>query len=208
MKRLFSILLCLFAVLNVNAKAADEIESIVNNGDLEDANVTPWRMIFKPGSNGDAVMKVDEDESFTGDFSLKVEFNNGGTHKRAVHIIQEPLPVKKGVKYTYSAIMKAEELRPAVMNTMMAGGGSISNPANKVFELTTDWNEYWFTLEATQDGNIRVEFEIGLSDVTMWIDHILFYEGEHIDERLIIPEAVKKTIDMFAICWGRIKKGA
>jgi hypothetical protein len=103
--------------------------------------------------------------------------------------------------------MKAEETRPAVMNTMMAGGGVISAPANKAFELTTEWNEYWFTLEATQDGNIRLEFELGLSDVTLWIDHIMFYEGEHIDEGLMEPEAVMKTNDMLATCWSRIKVG-
>lgn len=204
MKKLFIIPLFLYLLAVFNAMAVD-IESIVNNGDFEDAMVVPWRMIFRANCNGDAVMNADDDESLTGDFSLKIEFKNGGNHKRAVHIIQEPLPVKKATKYTYSSFMKAEEPRPAVMNTMMAGGGVISDPANKDFQLTTEWKEYWFTLEATQDGDIRLEFEIGLSDVTMWIDHIMFYEGEHIDEGLVKLEAVNKTDDMLATCWSRIK---
>ena len=204
--RILCAVMCLFMLAVLQAQGG--IENFVNNGDFEDGVVEPWGMNFKPDAKGEGIMVVDDKESLTGDASLKVEINSGGDHKRAVHIIQEPLgPVEVGKKYTYSAFMKAEEARPVVMNTMKAHGGAISSPANQAFDLTEEWEEYWFTLEATADGDIRVEFELGLSDVDLWIDHVMLYEGEHVDEKLPEPQAAIKTDDMLATCWSKIKMG-
>ena len=205
--RIFCAVLCLLVLAVLQIQAQDEIENLVNNGDFENGVVAPWNMTFKPDANGDGIMVIDNKESLTGDSSMRVEINAAGNHKRAVHIMQEPMPVKGGKEYTYSVFMKAEEKRPVVMNTMKAGGGAISAPANKAFDLTEEWEEYWFTLEATANGNIRVEFELGLSDVDLWIDHVMLYEGEYVDEKLIEPQAVTKTDDMLATCWSKIKIG-
>lgn len=206
-RRIFWIVLCLLVLVATQAPGQDEIENLASNGDFEDRLLDPWRMIFKPGANGDAELTIDKEESFTGDFSLKVEIKSAGNDERAVHIIQQPLlgPIKKGRKYTYSVWMKAEEPRPAVLNTMKSGGGNVSTPNRGDFTLSQEWKEYWFTLEATEDADFRLEFVLGLSDATVWIDHVQFYEGEYVDEGLAEPEAVTKSDNMLVTCWSRIK---
>jgi hypothetical protein len=191
----------------VQVQAQDEVENLVGNGGFEDGILDPWRMVFKPDANGDAVMTIDKKESFTGKDSLRVEVKSAGNHERAVHIIQQPLlgTVKKGRKYTYSAWMKAESARPAVLNTMKSGGGEISSPNRKNVMLGQEWREYWFTLSATADGDIRTEFVLGLSDVTLWIDHVRFYEGDYVDEGLGKPEAIAKNDNMLVTCWSKLK---
>ena len=206
-RRIFWIVLCLFVLGAMQASGQGEIENLALNGDFEDGILDPWRVTFKPDANGDAELSIDEEESFTGDFCLKVEIRSAGNHERAVHIIQEPLlaPIEKDEKYTYCAWMKAEEPRPAVLNTMQAAGGNVSSPNRGDFTLSEEWEEYWFTLTATADASFRLEFVLGLSDVTVWVDHVRFYEGEYVGEGLGQPKAVTRVDSMLVTCWSRIK---
>ena len=71
--------------------------------------------------------------------------------------------------------------------------------------LDQEWKEYWFTLSATADGDIRTEFVLGLSDVTLWIDHVRFYEGDYVDEGLGKPEAIATDDNMLITCWSKLK---
>lgn len=207
-RRIFCIVLCLFVLVGaMQASGQGEVENLAINGDFEDGVLDPWRITFKPNANGDAELSIDDEESFTDDFCLKVEIRSGGNDERAVHIIQQPIltPIKKDEKYTYCAWMKAEEPRPAVLNTMKSGGGNVSSPNRGDFTLTEEWAEYWFTLTATADADFRLEFVLGLSDATVWVDHVRFYEGEYVDEGLGQPEAVTRGDNMLVTCWSRIK---
>ncbi|MCZ6644145.1 MAG: carbohydrate binding domain-containing protein, partial [Gammaproteobacteria bacterium] len=160
--------------------------NLVNNWDFEDGVVDPWRLIFRGGSGGVGEFLIDGDEFLTGQASLKIEISEGGTHKRALHVIQQPLmeAVQSGTDYTYSAWIKAEEERTLFMNLIRSGGGAIVTPNNLAITVGQEWGEYWHTVTATSDGEIRVEFEIGLSDADIWIDHVRFYEGDYVEEAL------------------------
>ena len=106
-RRIFWIVLCLFVVGAMQSSGQDEVENPAINGGFEDGILAPWRVLFKPDANGDAELSIDDEESFTGDFCLKVEIRSAGNHERAVHIIQDPLlaPIEKDRSYTYCAWM-------------------------------------------------------------------------------------------------------
>ena len=168
---------------------AQNVVNLVNNWDFEDGVVNPWRLIFRAGSGGVGAFLIDEDEFLTGQASLKIEISEGGTHKRALHVIQQPLmeAVENGRDYTYSAWIKAEEERTLFMILIRSGGGAVVTPNNQEITVGPEWGEYWFTVTATASEQIRVEFEIGLSDVDIWIDHVRFYEGDYVEEALGQP---------------------
>lgn len=209
-KAFFCFALCLIVSVAMQAVGQDEVENLVNNWDFENRVVNPWSPTFKPDAGGDAVLLIDDDEFFTGEVSMKIEINEGGDHKRAVHVIQQPLmgPVKTGRDYTYCAWVKAEEERTIFMNLMQSVvGGNITTPNNKEFTVGPEWRECWFTVEATANEDIRVEFEVGLSDADIWVDHIRFYEGDYVDEGLGEPQAIVRDNNSLVICWSRIKAG-
>ena len=206
-KSIFCIVLCLFVSGVIQAQTREDVADLVINGDFENGALEPWRVIFRPGGGGDAELTIDDEESFTGDFSLMVEVKSTSGNARDVHIIEQPIleNIKKGEKYTYSVWMKAEEPRPLTLNTMKSGGGGVTNPASKEFTLSTEWKEYWFTMDATDSVAFRLEFLLGQAEPTVWIDRVTFYLGEYVDEGLREPEAVTKTDNMLSRCWGRLK---
>ena len=89
---------------------AQNVVNLVNNWDFEDGVVDPWRLVFRAASGGVGEFLIDRDEFLTGQASLKIEISAGGTHKRALHVIQQPLmeAVQNGTDYTYSAWIKAD----------------------------------------------------------------------------------------------------
>jgi hypothetical protein len=200
-------MLCLFLLGTAQAQTREDVVDLVINGDFEDEVLQPWRLSFRPGGGGDAELTFDDEESFTGDFSLKVEINSTSGNGRDVNVWEQPIleNIEKGKKYTYSVWMKAEKSRPLTLNTMKSGGGVVTNPVSKEFTLTTEWEEHWFTMDATDSVAFRLEILLGQAEPTVWIDHITFYQGEYVDEKLQEPEVVTKTDDMLSTCWGRLK---
>jgi len=205
--KIFCTMLCLALVCVIHAQAQDEVENLANNWDFEEGIFVPWRLILKPNAGGDGLLLIDEDEFFTGEASLNIKINNGGNHERGVHVIQQPMmgPIKKGRKYTFATWIKADEERTLFMRFMKSGGGDATVPVRQQFTVNEEWNEYWFTVEAQQDTDFRVEFEVGLSDADLWLDHIRVHEGEYIGEGLGQPKAVTKSDNMLTTCWGRLK---
>ncbi|MFC1761779.1 LamG-like jellyroll fold domain-containing protein [Planctomycetota bacterium] len=183
--RLWKMLAILSFALCFNGFAfAQSGVNLVNNSDFEDGVTDPWVMYFKNNAGGVAEMLIDEDEFITGQASLNIEISAGGNHKRAIHLYQEMVtaPLENGKVYTYAAWIKAAEERIMSMHVLKAGGGAIATPNTHDITIGPEWAEYWFTMTATASDPIRIEFELGLSDADVWIDHVRFYEGDYVEE--------------------------
>lgn len=199
-------LLLLF--LSLHAKTQD-VENLINNPDFEGHVFAPWRIIFKPDAGGEGQILIDDKESFTGRASMMIEIKDGGNHERGVHVIQQPLmaPVKKDRKYTYCAWIKAEEERTLFMRLMKSGGGDVTVPVRQNFTVNEEWAEYFFTADCSEDTDLRVEFELGLFDVDIWIDNVRFYEGEYVDEGLGKSQIAVPEAKFVTTCWSMLKSG-
>jgi hypothetical protein len=139
-----------------------------------------WTWGWEDGLN--STVEFDESEFIDGTRSLRVD-PKGGTNWYFM-VDYSPIACEVGKNYTASVWVMAEEPRPfwiqfkATDNTTSWG--------QKEFELTTEWAEYVITAEA-QSAEMKIELFCSGSEVTLWMDYVLVYEGEYVPGMQPVP---------------------
>jgi hypothetical protein len=210
MKGMLSSVAILFTGLFLIATAdVYAVENLILNGDFEEGD-TGWAV----ASRGAADMQfvIDETEFISGKSSARLEILNiggGGTHDLTLDC-QTAISTKAGQAHTVDFWVKAEGERTVTVDFLMN-----HDPWTNVFRvenipITTEWQVQHHTFIAEfDDDNMIFLFSFSRSSnenplVTMWIDRVRFYEGEHEEEDLLEPAAVTLD-DKLAGSWSAIK---
>ncbi len=137
-----------------------------------------WVMWATWGYEGGLQSKVNIDtaQAVDGQRSLRIE-PKGGTDWYFI-VLDLPMPVKAGTRYTSSFWVKAEKPR-SVGVQMKATDNTSGTWGFTTFQVTTEWAEYHFTT-APQYREIKLEFFCAASDVPFWLDFVYVYEGEYV----------------------------
>ncbi|MHC4310347.1 MAG: carbohydrate binding domain-containing protein [Planctomycetota bacterium] len=158
-----------------------QVENLVLNPGFEEDEVILddqayehwWTWGWEDGLNSTA--EFDESEYIEGTRSLRV--NPSGSTNWWFMVDYSPIACEVGTNYTASVWVMAEEPRPFWIQ-FKATDNSTSWGQTE-FELTTEWAEYAITSEAQSD-EMKIELYCSASEVTLWIDYVLVYEGDYV----------------------------
>jgi hypothetical protein len=175
-------MVALSILLAVSAGAQAQVVNLALNPSFEEDEVIlndpAWEKWatwgYEAGLN--STVQIDDTEFIDGTRSLKI-LPKGGTDWYFI-VLDLPMPVKAGTRYTASFWVKAEKPRPLTVQ-MKATDNTSGTWGLTPFDLTTEWAEYHFTT-APQYREIKLEFFCAASDVPFWLDYVYFYEGEYV----------------------------
>lgn len=180
MRKLF-LISCLIAI--PLAAHAQEVTNLILNPSFEDETdfvdgnwVENGWVTWGDGNGLNSVVEFDEDQFIDETRSLRVE-PQGGENWHFM-VIYYPVAQDLGEDYTATFWAKAEEPRP-ISAKIKAVDNSV-DVVTENFELTTEWQEYWFTYEA---GTASIKYEIWVagSDVFLWLDFASIYVGDYVE---------------------------
>ena len=174
----YCLILMLFAVPLVTHA---QVENLITNPSFEEDEVILndaayefwWTWGWEDGLN--SIAEFDESEFIDGKRSLRVD-PKGDTNWYFM-VDYSPIACEVGTDYTTSVWVKAEEPRPFWIQ-FKATDNSTSWGQTE-FELTTEWAEYAITSEAQSD-EMKIELYCSGSEVTLWMDYVLVYEGDYV----------------------------
>ncbi|MFC1715690.1 carbohydrate binding domain-containing protein [Candidatus Poribacteria bacterium] len=175
---LASVVILMVCLLSPGLAISDEIEDLVRNGDFEEnVDLAQWGF---DGKNSVATMTIDKKDSAVGDSSLFVEILALDPGAGWVPNIQQQGHILvKGITYTYSAFLKAEDPKNITLDVKQ-NGAPWQSYKSESFSVGIEWTEYWLTFEAQQDAPAMVlELQNTNSLINHWIDGVRFYEGEY-----------------------------
>lgn len=181
----------------------DEIENLVVGGDFEEglADRDLWTLQIEGAAA--CTLTIDEKESVSGKASLFAEVTSIDNGAPWVPWIWQAYTIEKGVTYTLSMFLKAEEERNVVLNVR-----DLNAPKQEHFEKTvlvgTEWQEYWATFTSPKDVEAKVGVRGGPA-VNYWIDLIKFYEGEYVPTEIDGQRIAVSPRSRVATIWGAIK---
>jgi len=132
-----------------------------------------WTWGWEDGLN--STIEIDETEFVDGKRSIRV--NPKGDTNWYFMVDYSPIACEAGTNYTTSVWVKAEEPRPFWIQFKATDNSS--SWGQEEFELTTEWAEYSITSEAQSD-ELKIELYCSGSEVPLWIDCVLVYEGEYV----------------------------
>jgi len=158
-------------VVNLALNPSFEEDEVILNDPAWDKWAT-WG--YEAGLN--STVQIDENEFIDGTRSLRVQ-PLGGTDWYFI-VLNLPMPVKAGTKYTASFWMKAQKPRPVTVQ-MKATDNTSGTWGLTLFQVTTEWAEYHFTT-APMYREIKLEFFCAATDVPFWLDFVYVYEGEYV----------------------------
>jgi hypothetical protein len=158
-------------VVNLAPNPSFEEDEVILNDPAWDQWAT-WG--YDVGVN--STVQIDENECIDGTRSLRVQ-PQGGTDWYFI-VLDLPMAVKVGTKYTASFWVKAEQPRPLTVQ-MKATDNTSGTWGLTNFQVTTEWAEYHFTT-TPQYREIKLEFFCAATDVPFWLDFVYFYEGEYV----------------------------
>ncbi|MDP3176635.1 MAG: carbohydrate binding domain-containing protein, partial [Spirochaetaceae bacterium] len=140
-----------------------------------------WELASNSKSNA---MSIDRTQSVSGPNSLKLVVGKTGGVPWDPHAKLIGLSVVKGRTYTYSVYMRADRPAKAVFDIRRLHEEVFFG--NKKVEIGTEWKEYSSTVMATQtnDGDVMVLIQLGITPATIWIDRVRFYEGPYAPSEL------------------------
>ena len=172
------IVLILFAVPLITHA---QVENLITNPSFEEDEVILndaayefwWTWGWEDGLNSTA--EFDESEFIDGTRSLRVD-PKGDTNWYFM-VDYSPIACEVGTNYTASMWVKAEEPRPFWIQFKATDNST--SWGQQEFELTTEWAEYSITSEAQSD-EMKIELYCSGSEVTLWMDYVLVYEGEYV----------------------------
>jgi len=158
-----------------------QVENLITNPSFEEDEVILndaayefwWTWGWEDGLNSTA--EFDESEFIDGTRSLRVD-PKGDTNWYFM-VDYSPIACEVGTNYTASVWVKAEEPRPFWIQFKATDNST--SWGQQEFELTTEWAEYSITSEAQSD-EMKIELYCSGSEVTLWMDYVLVYEGEYV----------------------------
>ena len=189
------------------------VEEFIMEEDFEEGQAN-WSVATRPGAAMELI--IDDEDSVTGEKSARFEISAvgaGGMHDLTLDC-NIPIGIEAGETYTVDFWVKAEKDRTIAIDLLMN-----HDPWTNVFRIenipiTTEWAVQHHTFVATlEDENMIFLFSFSRSSnlnplVTMWIDHIRFYEGEFEEEDLLEEPIRAVTLHgKIAGTWGMIKSG-
>ncbi len=147
----------------------EEFENIVINGDFSNG-LSGWN--FKVFSPGQANGSVNSSEEFVASIS------NGGTEVWHVQLVQPNVLIENGKHYTVTFEAYAASPRQ-IRSLVTQHGNSWKYYSNyETISLTTSKQQYSysFTMNEPTDSRARFDFNLGLSDADVYLDHIVLKE--------------------------------
>jgi hypothetical protein len=165
------------------AAHAQEVTNLILNPSFEDeADIVDDQWIENGWAtwgdmNGlNSVVEFDEDQFIDETRSLRIEPK--GDINWHFMVIYYPVAQDLGEDYTATFWAKAQEPRP-ISAKIKAVDNSV-DVVVKDFELTTEWQEYWFTYEASA-ASIKYEIWVAGSDTFLWLDFASIYAGDYVE---------------------------
>ncbi len=173
-------ILCLTAIPQL---CSAQVENLAQNHSFEDEdtvnpnawNVPGWTTWNSAEGNG-GIVEVDGVEAIDGSRSLRVEPK--GTTGWHFQVIQVQLPLEPGQEYTASLWAKADQPRPFAMQFKSLDNSTTWG--NTPHDLTTEWAEYSTTGEALSNNTVKLELHCADSDIPLWLDFCMVYEGPYV----------------------------
>lgn len=204
------LLAALFMVVTAGIYA---VEELIMEEDFEEGSAN-WAVATRPGAAME--LTIDDEEFVSGEKSARIEasaIGGGGMHDLTLDC-QLPISIEAGETYTVDFWVKAEKDRTIAIDLLMN-----HDPWTNIFRIesipvTTEWAVQHHTfVSILEDENAIFLFSFSKSSnlnplVTMWIDHIRFYEGEFEEEDLLgLPPKAVTFGDKLSGTWGMIKSG-
>ncbi len=189
------------------------VEEFIMEEDFE-AGQANWSVATRPGAAMELI--IDDDDSVTGKKSARFEISavgGGGMHDLTLDC-NIPIGIEAGETYTVDFWVKAEKDRTIAIDLLMN-----HDPWTNIFRIenipvTTEWAVQHHTfVSILEDANAVFLFSFSRSSnlnplVTMWIDHIRFYEGDFEEEDLLgLPPKAVTFGNKLSGTWGMIKSG-
>ena len=125
---------------------------------------------------------------------VKINITNGGSQTYSVQLMQRPICLIKGKTYKLSFDAKSDGQR-TIEAKLSSGGGDDGNTwidyARQTFTLDNNWNNYSyvFTMQNDTYVNSRLEFNVGLSTLPVYINNVRLEEYNLLD-----PNAIKEPL--------------
>ncbi|ADQ44988.1 Glucan endo-1,3-beta-D-glucosidase [Caldicellulosiruptor kronotskyensis 2002] len=151
------------------------------------ANTDYWQFLHLPDFGGDGTI-----ENIGG--SVKINIAKPGSQTYSLQLIQRPICLIKGKTYKLTFRAKSEGSRTIEVKFSSGGGDNGStwiDYAVKTFNLSSDWQDYSyiFTMQSSTYTKARIEFNVGLNNLPVYIDDVKLVEYDVND-----PSAVKEPL--------------
>jgi hypothetical protein len=189
------------------------VENLIMEEDFE-AGHANWAVATRPGAAME--LSIDDEEFVTGEKSARIEVSavgGGGMHDLTLDC-QIPIGIEANEPYTVDFWVKAEEDRTIAIDLLMNHDPWTNAFREENIPVTTEWAVQHHTFTAIfDDENMIFLFSFSRASnlnplVTMWIDHIRFYEGDFEEEDLLGQPPKAVTFDgKLTGTWGMIKSG-
>ena len=175
------VVLCLITIPLV--AHAQEVTNLILNPSFEDESdfvndqwIENGWVTWGDGDGLVSVVEFDEDEFIDGTRSLRVE--PAGTVNWHFMVIY--YPVAQDLNETYTATFWAKAAEPRPISAKIKAVDNSVDVIVKDFELTTEWQEYWFTYKGGANS-IKYEIWVSGTDIPLWLDFASIYVGDYVE---------------------------
>ncbi|MHC4701530.1 MAG: carbohydrate binding domain-containing protein [Planctomycetota bacterium] len=142
---------------------------------LDDPTWEQW-CTWNPAEGAGSTATVVDTEFIDGGKSLRVDPK--GPENWHFIVVNIGFAADLSKDYTASFWAKAQEPRTITVQ-MKASDNSVSAWGATDFDLTTEWAEYSYTSNVLHT-DVKLEFLLAGSEVPLWMDFVLVYEGEYV----------------------------
>ncbi|MBN2619189.1 MAG: family 16 glycosylhydrolase [Spirochaetales bacterium] len=165
----------------------DENGNYVYNNSF-DKELENWTFSNFEGGSGSASVENGE---------IHINIKNGGGQSWGNQLFQTDMNIQKGSKYLIKFKARAEQNR----NFMLKIGGLedrgwAAYSGEQIFSITPEMKEYsyQFTMKEDTDVKARYEFNLGLSDIDVWLDDIVLLKVGGEDKADIVELPPRKNL--------------
>ena len=210
-RNMIMILIVLF--IGASIAYAEEIENLFDNpgfeeGRGEDLQEIPGWKLYKQ-ENATGLLSIDTEEAIEGDQCVRIEVTGvpagGRWNLRFDHTRR--FRVEKGETYTMSLWLKGD-IGPITLSPSRAEqneAGQWGNLAEKVVNITPEWEEYYLTFVASEDRLIMWQLLISNVKQVYWVDHARCYEGKYEPDEIKPTKMAVLPSEKLATQWGHLK---
>ncbi|MFC1569037.1 choice-of-anchor D domain-containing protein [bacterium] len=148
---------------------------------------------FTVMGSGNAVYSIEDDV-------VHIQITGGGENPWDVSLMQYDFMIING--NTYTATFQAKAASPRDLSALV---GMAANPftvynSDNTYSLTSEWQTFTstFTMNYPTDPGARVGFDIGISDVDVYLDNICLVEtASSTDMKPNEPSQIVRTFNLF-----------